>query len=76
MRYLSLSVDLALSSCELDASNPETAALQELLASQQFVVKLKAVKHTSTIVARITLGEGIVMRPETILSAFRPLQAS
>ena len=54
MRYLSL----APSSFQFDDLNPYTIALQQLLASQQFVVKIKTVKHTSTMVTRITLGKG------------------
>lgn len=71
MRYLSLSVDLAPDSFVLDVSNPKTIALQQFLASQQFVVKLKTVKHTSTMVARITLGKGIVTGSQVPLGLFR-----
>jgi len=76
MRFLSLSVDLVPNIFVLDVSCPKTIALQQSLASQQFVVKLKIVKRTSTMVQRITLCKGIVMGYKTILGVFRILQAS
>lgn len=60
MKYPSLSVDMAPNSFMLDVFNPKRVALKQLLTSQLFVVKLKVVKHTSAMVARITLDKGIV----------------
>lgn len=60
MKYPSLSVDMAPNSFMLDVFNPKAVALKQLLTSQLFVVKLKVVKHTSAMVARITLDKGIV----------------
>lgn len=58
MGNLSMSVDLSPSSLELDNSTPKMITLQQVLVSQQFVVKIKSIKCSSTVVKRITLESG------------------
>lgn len=74
MRYLSPSVYLAPNNFVLVVFNPKTLVLPQLLASEKFIVELKAVKHPTTIVARTALGKGILPGPETV--CLRALQAS
>lgn len=53
-----MSVDLSPSSLELDNSTPKMIALQQVPVSQQFIVKIKSVKCSSTVRKRITLESG------------------
>lgn len=66
MGYLSLSLYLAPNKFVLDVFNPQTLIMPQLLASENFILELRTVKHPATIIARIALGKGIVPGPGTV----------